>query len=173
MRDWDTLPTKTEDERLISRVARVVIGLVVGRQDAIRPECVRLKPLVDADLASDRDALGPLQRLSWVELCLGHNAEAIAAARHASEVLPLDRDAYFGAFQLEGLAEIQARAGQPEQAIDLLQRLLAIPAGETVSIRRLELDPIWDPLRGDSRFQALLKKYEMAPPATSANVAAP
>jgi len=173
LRDWNTVPKTTEDERLISRVARVVIGMVAGRQDAIRPECERLKPLVDADLASKPDALGPLQRLSWVELCLGHNAEAIAAARHASEVLPLDRDAYFGAFQLEGLAEIQARAGQPGQAIDLLQRLLAIPAGETVSIRRLELDPIWDPLRRDPRFHALLEQYSGAQPVAAASGASP
>jgi len=71
------------------------------------------------------------------------------------------------------LAEIQARAGQPEQAIDLLQRLLAIPAGETVSIRRLELDPVWDPLRNDPRFRALLKKYAGAPPIAAASGASP
>ena len=88
-------------------------------------------------------------------------------------MLPLDRDAYFGAFQLEGLAEIQARAGQPGQAIDLLQRLLAIPAGETVSIRRLELDPIWDPLRRDPRFHALLEQYSGAQPVAAASGASP
>ena len=164
--DWDAVPATTEDERLIRRVARVVIELVAGRQAATRPECENLKPLLDAELASDPDALGPLQRLSWVEVCLGANAEAIATARHASKVLPLDKDAYFGAFQLEGLAEIQAHAGQPKQAIELLQRLLAMPAGATVSIKRLERDPVWDPLRGDPHFQALLAKYGTTESAT-------
>jgi TolB-like protein/Tfp pilus assembly protein PilF len=168
MRDWDAVPTTTDDERLISRVARATIELVAGHQAAIRPECEKLKPLLDAELARNPDALGPLQRLSWIDLCLGHDARAIALARHASEVLPLDKDAYFGAFQLEGLAEIQAHAGQPEQAIDLLQKLVSIPAGETVSIKRLELDPIWDPLRGSPRFQALLKRYEKVPPIPAA-----
>ncbi|HEY3519772.1 MAG TPA: tetratricopeptide repeat protein [Rhodanobacteraceae bacterium] len=164
LRDWDAVPTTKNEERLISRVARVVIGMVAGRQAGIWPECVKLKPLLDADLAKNPDALGPLQRLSWIEVCLGRNADAIATARHASEALPLAKDAYFGAFQLEGLAEIEAHAGQPEQAIDLLQKLLSIPAGETVSIERLELDPMWDPLRRNPRFQALLKKYSAAQP---------
>ncbi|MES2403098.1 MAG: tetratricopeptide repeat protein [Pseudomonadota bacterium] len=173
LRDWDAVPTTTDEERLISRVARMVIGMVAGRQAAIRPECEKLKPLLDADLAKDPDALGPLQRSSWVELCLGRNAQAIAAARHASEVLPLAKDAYFGAFQLEGLAEIEAHAGQPEQAIDLLQKLLSIPAGETVSIKRLELDPVWAPLRRNQRFQALLKKYSGAQPMAVTSGASP
>ncbi|TAM97100.1 MAG: tetratricopeptide repeat protein, partial [Rhodanobacteraceae bacterium] len=158
LRDWDAVSTTTEDERLISRVARVTIAVVAGRRAAVRPECEKLKPLLDADLAQNPDALGPLQRLSWVEVCLGQDAEAIATARHASEVLPLEKDAYFGAFQLEALAEIEAHAGRPAQAIDLIRQLLAIPAGETMSIIRLERDPIWDPLRNDSRFQALLKQ---------------
>jgi len=173
LRDWDAVPTTTDEERLISRVARVVIGMAAGRQAAIRPECEKLKPLLDAELAKNPDALGPLQRSSWVEVCLGQNAESIATARHASEVLPLAKDAYFGAFQLEGLAEIEAHAGQPEQAIDLLQKLLSIPAGETVSIKRLELDPVWDPLRGDPRFQALLKKYSGAQPMAATSGASP
>ena len=171
LRDWDTVPMTTEDYSLISRAARVTIELVAGHQAAIRPECEKLKPLLEAELAKDPDALGPLQRLSWVEVCLGRDAEAIATARHASEVLPLNKDAYFGAFQLEGLAEIQAHAGQPEQAIELLQRLLAIPAGATMSFTRLERDPIWDPLRHNPRFEALLKKYANAKPTAASSEA--
>jgi len=55
----------------------------------------------------------------------------------------------------------------------LLQKLLSIPAGETVSIKRLELDPVWDPLRGDPRFQALLKKYSGAQPMAATSGASP
>jgi hypothetical protein len=40
-----------------------------------------------------------------------------------------------------------------------------MPAGGVMSIERLKLDPVWDPLRSDPRFQALLKKYETAQPA--------
>ncbi|MEO9079652.1 MAG: hypothetical protein ABI268_10110, partial [Rhodanobacter sp.] len=85
----------------------------------------------------------------------GRNAEAIAAARHAADVLPLSKDTYFGAFQLEGLAEIDAHAGAPDAALKLIQQLLAMPAGQSMSITRLKLDPVWDPLRADPRFQKL------------------
>lgn len=170
LRDLHTEPATTDKEHLIKRVARVAIEMIAGQQVAIRPECEKLKPLVDAELAKDKDALGPLQRLSWVDLCLGQNAAAITAARHATEVLPLSKDAYFGVFQLEGLAEIEAHAGKPDDAIELLGRLLAMPAGESVSIERLKLDPLWDPIRNDPRFQALLKKYQQNnPPQESAN----
>jgi serine/threonine-protein kinase len=173
LHDWDSAPTGTQEERLIERAARVAIQVIAGRQATIQPECGKLKPLLDAQLSKYPDSLSALQQASWVDVCLGRNAEAIAAARHATEVLPVSRDAFYGVYQLEGLAEMEAQAGAPEQAIDLIEKLLEMPAGESMSIARLKLDPLWDPLRGDSRFQALLKKYENAQPVTSANVAAP
>ena len=168
LRNWDSVPPDTDKGRLIQDAARVAIEIIAGRQAAIQPECEKLKPLLDAELVNNPDALGPLQQLSWVEVCLGQDAEAIATARHATEVLPLDKDAYFGVFQLEGLAEIEAHAGKPDDAIELLGRLLAMPAGESVSIERLKLDPVWDPLRKDPRIQALLKRYANEQPAEAA-----
>jgi serine/threonine-protein kinase len=163
LRDWEPVPPDNDRELLIQGAARVAIEVIAGRQAAVRPECEKLKPLLDAELAKNPDALGPLQQLSWVEVCLGQDAEAIATARHATNVLPLGKDAYFGVFQLEGLAEIEAHAGKPDDAIELLGRLLVMPAGESVSITRLKLDPLWDPLRKDPRFKALLAKYANAP----------
>ncbi|MGH8428103.1 MAG: tetratricopeptide repeat protein, partial [Gammaproteobacteria bacterium] len=168
LRDWDPVPPDTDNERLTQGAAHVVIEVIAGRQTAVRPECEKLKPLLDAELAKNPDALGPLQQLSWVEVCLGQDAEAIATARHATEVLPLDKDAYFGVFQLEGLAEIEAHVGKPDDAIRLIERLMAMPAGESMSIARLRLDPLWDPLRQDPRFQALMKKYATYKPGTTA-----
>jgi tetratricopeptide (TPR) repeat protein len=93
---------------------------------------------------------------SWVELCLGHSDAAIRLAQRATELLPLSRDAYYATPYIAGLAQINAQTGHPEEAIALLEQLLSIPAGETVSIERLKLDPVWDPLRKDPRFQKLL-----------------
>jgi hypothetical protein len=104
---------------------------------------------------------------------LGRNADAIAAARRATEVMPISKDAYFGAYTLAGLAEIEAHAGAKGEALELVGQLLAMPAGEGMSVVRLKLDPVWDPLRGDPRFQLLLKKYAGAHPIATASGTSP
>jgi hypothetical protein len=48
-----------------------------------------------------------------------------------------------------------------------------MPAGEVMSVTRLKLDPVWDPLRSDPRFQALLKKYSGAQPMAATSGASP
>jgi serine/threonine-protein kinase len=58
------------------------------------------------------------------------------------------------------LAEIQAQTGAATEAVQSLKKLLSIPAGETVSIARLKIDPVWDPIRNDPGFQQLLAGTE-------------
>jgi serine/threonine-protein kinase len=72
------------------------------------------------------------------------------------ELLPPEKDTLIGTANLVGLAEIEAQVGLGSDAIDILRPLLAVPAGETVSIARLKIDPIWDPIRNDPGFQQLL-----------------
>ncbi len=138
LRDWDSAPTDTAEERLTQRAARIAIQVIAGRKGTIQPECEKVKGLLDEELRKDTDSLSALQQVSWVDVCLGRNAEAIAAARHAVDVLPLSKDTYFGVFQLEGLAEIEAHAGAPDAALKLIHQLLAIPAGQSMSITRLK-----------------------------------
>jgi len=173
LRAWDSAPVNTDAEQLTRRAARVAIEVIAARQSAIQSECAQLRPPLEAELAKHPDAIGNLQQVAWVDVCLGRNADAIAAARRISEVMPLSRDAYFGAYALAGLAEVEAHAGAKDQALQLIDQLLAMPAGDVMSVTRLKLDPMWDPLRGDPRFQALLKKYEAAHPVTSVGGAAP
>jgi len=165
LRAWDSAPVNTDAEQLTRRAARVAIEVIAARQSAIQSECAQLRPPLETELAKHPDAIGNLQQVAWVDVCLGRNADAIAAARRISEVMPLSRDAYFGAYALAGLAEVEAHAGAKDQALQLIDQLMAMPAGDIMSVTRLKLDPVWDPLRGDPRFQALLKKYGNAAPA--------
>jgi tetratricopeptide (TPR) repeat protein len=110
--------------------------------------------------------------LSWVYLALGRKTDALNIARQTFELLPPERDAFLGSSNLASLAEIQARAGATREAVDNLKKLLSIPAGEAVSIARLKIDPVWDPIRTDPGFQQLLKGTELIgpPPALSGKV---
>jgi TolB-like protein/cytochrome c-type biogenesis protein CcmH/NrfG len=88
---------------------------------------------------------------------LGQKEAAIAEGKRAVELLPEAEDALTGPKITRGLAIIYVRTGEIDHALQLLDHLLTVPAGVTVPL--LELDPVWDPLRGDPRFQALINKY--------------
>ena len=94
--------------------------------------------------------------MSWVYLALNRKEDAINIARQTLEMLPPERDAFLGVGNMASLAEIQAQTGAVKEAVDNLRRLLSIPAGETISIARLKIDPVWDPIRNDPGFQQLL-----------------
>jgi hypothetical protein len=74
--------------------------------------------------------------------------------------LPIEKDALFGANFLAGLAQIDAHIGRSEEAIKTLGQLLRMPAGEYISVARLKIDPVWDPIRNDPGFQKLLSEPE-------------
>lgn len=88
---------------------------------------------------------------------LGQKQEAIAEGKRAVELLPESQDAFDGPQGTAALAQIYAWTGEFDEAFRLLDHLLVIPSGLTVPM--LKLDPAWDPLRKDPRFQALIDKY--------------
>jgi len=87
---------------------------------------------------------------------LGEKDAAIAEGKRAVELLPESQDAFDGPKTTVALAQIYAWTGENDQALQLLDRSLGTPSG--VTIPSLKLDPIWDPLRTDPRFQALVDK---------------
>jgi hypothetical protein len=68
--------------------------------------------------------------------------------------MPISKDIYDGALVLEGLAQVYAWSGDRDRAIELVQKLLMMP-GYT-NYGRLKLHPLWDPLRGDPRFEKIV-----------------
>jgi serine/threonine-protein kinase len=87
----------------------------------------------------------------------GRTADAVSCAKEGIELLPVSRDAIEGPMRLMILAEVYAICGEYDAAIDELEPLLSIPSA--TSAMQLWLDPIWDPLRDNPRFQDLLERY--------------
>jgi len=92
---------------------------------------------------------------------LGRCEEALAEGKRAVELLPETRDAFDGPILGVSRARILMMCGDFETALALLDRSLQTPAG--VTIHELRLDPIWDPLRRDPRFQQMLGKFGSNP----------
>ena len=96
-------------------------------------------------------------QLGVVLAALGQKEEAINEGKRAVELLPESEDAFDGPQITAALAQIYAWTGEFDEAFRLLDHLLDVPNGLTVPM--LKLEPMWDPLRKDPRFQALIDKY--------------
>ena len=143
---------------------RVAIRLMAGEPEAAKSMGEEALPLLEARFRERPDDTFAMTELSWVYLALGRNADALRLSRQAADTISLEKDALAGAnFQI-GLAQIEARAGAPEEAIKRLRHLLSIPAGGAASIVGLKIDPVWDPIRNRPDFQQLLSGPEQIGP---------
>ncbi len=160
LKAWDTPPSNTPEAHLRQLEARVGIGVLAGQGAVAKPECEQTRALLESRLAERPEDRTSLTALAWVYVCLGRNADAVRVARQAADLLPIEKDAVAGPFFLAGLAEIEARTGQPKKAVKILRQLITAPAGGVVSIARLKIDPVWDPIRNDPGFQKLISEPE-------------
>jgi Flp pilus assembly protein TadD len=92
---------------------------------------------------------------------LGLRAEALREARAGVELMPLTSDDWRAMWRLQDLARVHAMLGNQNEAIEGLDFLLSRPC--ELSTQLLRLDPRWDPLRSNPRFQALLAKHDSKP----------
>ena len=145
-------------------VGRVALRVLAGQSEAAKSAGEEARPLLEAKLSERPDDILAMTGLSWVYLALGRNADALRLSRQAADSLSIEKDAMAGPFFQIGVAQIEARGGAPEEAIERLRRLLSMPAGQVVSIARLKIDPVWDPIRDRPDFQQLLSGTEQIGP---------
>jgi tetratricopeptide (TPR) repeat protein len=144
---------------------------------------VRAKPLFEQALPLLRAQLkgqaGNVQAniyfyVAVAELGLGHTEAGLAAIAQAQALLSRVNDHVAGASMTQSMAGLYAEAGRPDLAVPLLDKALATPGiGENYSPVLLWIDPAWDPIRHDPRFEALLKKYASAKPTAASSEVKP
>ncbi len=130
-----------------------------GRREAAREAFLAARAKVEQRLAQTPEDDKALMTLAFIEAYLGRKDDAKQAARRAMDLLPLAKDAVTGANHLGSWAEILAICGESEQALQELKNLPDIPFAADYG--DLIHSPVWDALRADARFQAVLKR--MAP----------
>jgi len=96
--------------------------------------------------------------LGLIDAALGRKQEALSEGRRAVELLPVTKNAIEGADVLYFNAVICAQVGERDLAIEQLKTLAQIPGGAHYG--ELRLDPFWDPLRGDPRFEKIVASLE-------------
>ena len=116
------------------------------------------RPIAEKAVREGPDDASRHVTLGLILAGLGQKEMAIAEGRHAVELLPESRDAFDGPKMTVALAQIYTWTGESDEAFQLLDHSLSTPNGITVSF--LRLDPIWEPLRSDPRFQALIDRHE-------------
>jgi TolB-like protein/Tfp pilus assembly protein PilF len=94
--------------------------------------------------------------LGLIDAGLGRKEEALREGRRAVELLPVEKDAIEGSAMIEYLATIAAWIGDKNLACEQLASIIRRPS--SLSYGQLKLLPLWDPLRGDPRFEKLVEE---------------
>ncbi len=127
-----------------------------GDKEAARPRLVESLDRVEAALQTSPDQPDLLRARAVLAALLGRREPALRDIDRVIEMTESDR--YAGPSAVEAKAMLLAALGQTDAAVDLLEELLQVHYSDALTQRMLALHPLWDPLRSNSRFEALLSQ---------------
>jgi TolB-like protein/class 3 adenylate cyclase/Tfp pilus assembly protein PilF len=134
---------------------------VAGDPAAAKESWRQARSELESFLKEQPENFGLIADLAFVNMGLGDKAAAFAFSDRAAAAVPIEKDALRGPFAVEILARVAARMGDGDRAIVALQKLLSVPydgalaLGVPLTPALLRLDPMFDSLRNDPRFEKL------------------
>jgi TolB-like protein/class 3 adenylate cyclase/Tfp pilus assembly protein PilF len=130
---------------------------VAGEHAAAQETWREARSELESFLKEQPENYSLIEDLALTNMGLGDKAAAFRLIERLMAANPIEKDAADGPRSLEILARVAAQMGEPDRAIAALQKLLSIPhdgmMGGGFTPALLRLDPMFDPLRGDPRFQ--------------------
>ena len=132
---------------------------LAGQGDAARRSFDDARVELEGKVAKTPDDARLHSSLGLVYAALGRPQDAIREASLGSDLAPVSRDAWAALWRLEDLAAAYTMVGRSRDALAALDDLLGRSGWFTTHV--LRLDPVWNPLRSDPRFQELLAKHEV------------
>ena len=91
---------------------------------------------------------------------LGDEASALRTTQQALAQMPIEKDAVNGVLALAQAAQVYSRLGRVDLVMQALERVRLAPGSDTaISASTLKIDPVWDKVRGDPRFQAQIQRF--------------
>lgn len=134
-------------------VARKAVGNAAGAREAF----LKAKSFAEAEVKQSPDDAPAHARLAEALAWLGEKDAALLEIDRAQQLLPESKDAFGGPEITASAAEVHAALGDTAGAVSILDGLLSRPSSVTVPV--LKINPMWDSIRDDPRFKALLDKY--------------
>jgi TolB-like protein/Tfp pilus assembly protein PilF len=132
-----------------------------GDASAANASYARARDELDAQLKQQPDNSEIISALAQAYAGLGDKKVALQYAEQALALRPESQDVVLARQYEEDLARIEARFGEADRAIKVLQHLLTVPYGNPpITPALLRLDPTFDPLRNDPRFQKLCEEKQ-------------
>jgi tetratricopeptide (TPR) repeat protein len=132
-------------------------GLVArsrGDSAAARAAFTKARQETDKIVRDQPDNGLPLCALGMIDAALGNKKDAVREGERAVELIPIAKDSIDGAMLVQYLAVIYAWTGKSDAAFEQLNTATKIPG--ILSYGQLRLDPLWDPLRNDPRFEKVV-----------------
>jgi eukaryotic-like serine/threonine-protein kinase len=154
-------PGAFDDDRASWGLALAQASALAGDTGNLRLYAEEARKAAEAQLRSTPDDPDFHTLLGVALAYLGRKTEALAEGERAVALQPVSRSKVFGPYLEHQLARIEILTGEPERAIDRIERLLRIPY--YLSPGRLRIDPNFDALRGNPRFQKLLTGGKSSP----------